>query len=228
MLARGETDLAQAAEVIRAAHRADVLPLAADVTSPEDIARVVRETAGRWGRIDVLFANGGGPPPGVFADMDDARWQAAFELTLLSVVRFVREVAPHMRRAGGGSIVLLQSASVKMPLTNMILSNSLRAGVAGLAKTLSQELGPEGIRVNTVLPGAVVTDRLRRNMAALAAKTGRSVEEVLRQREQDIPLRRLGTPAEVASLAVFLASERASYLTGAAIQVDGGAVKSLT
>jgi 3-oxoacyl-[acyl-carrier protein] reductase len=227
MLARNEVEIARAAESIAAAHRTEVLPLAADVSRADDIARAVRETAARWGRVDALFINAGGPPVGTFADMDDARWQAAFELTLLSAVRFVREVVPHMRRQGGGSIVLLQSTSVKVPLDNMVLSNTLRTGVIGLAKTLSRELAGDRIRVNTVLPGSIDTDRLRQGLAALAQKTGKPVEQIRRDREADIPLGRIGRPEEVASMAVFLASERASYVTGVAVQVDGGLIKSL-
>ena len=227
MLARNEAELRKAAEEIRDRYRADVLAIPGDVTKDADIRRLVEQTVERWGAVNILVANAGGPPPGSFADLDDAGWKAAFELTLLSVVRMVREVRPHMQRAGGGAIVTLQSTSVKVPLEDMILSNSIRSGVIGLAKTLSQELAKDGIRVNTVLPGAILTDRLRSTMLGRAQKLGRGFEEIRRARETDIPLGQLGDPEDVANMIVFLASDRARYVTGVTIQVDGGAVRSV-
>jgi 3-oxoacyl-[acyl-carrier protein] reductase len=227
MLARTPADLARSAEEIRAATGAELLTMPADVTRAEDIRRAVQATAERWGLIHVLVTNAGGPPPGGFADMEDARWQAAFELNLLSTIRLIREVLPHMRRAGGGAIVTIQSTSVKAPLDNMILSNTIRPGVIGLTKSLSRDLGKERIRVNNVLPGAILTDRQREVMSLLGQRLGKSPEEVRRLREAEIPLGSLGAPEDVANLVVFLASERARYITGATIQVDGGAVRSI-
>ena len=155
------------------------------------------------------------------------RWQAAFELTLLSTVRLVRAVIPHMRRAGGGAIINLQSTSVKVPLDNMILSNSIRTGVIGLAKSLSIELAKDNIRVNNVLPGAIMTDRQRQMLALQSKKSGQTVEEVRRLRESKIPLGRFGESEELADMIVFLASDRAKYVTGATVQVDGGLARSL-
>ncbi len=227
MLARTAPDLAQSAEEIRAATGAEVLAVPADVTRAEDIRRAVQATAERWGLINVLVTNAGGPPPGVFAAMDDAAWQAAFELNLLSAIRLTREVLPHMRQAGGGAIINIQSTSVKAPIDNLILSNTIRPGVVGLAKSLSRELGKDRIRVNTVLPGAILTDRQRQMMRVSGQRLGKSPEEVLRLREAEIPLGSLGAPEDVANLVVFLASDRARYITGATIQVDGGAVRSI-
>ncbi len=227
MLARNEAELAKAASAIRDACHADVLAIPADVTSYDDIKRVVRSTVNRWKVVDILVSNAGGPPPGLFDDLDDARWQSAFELNLLSTIRLVREVLPHMRRAGGGAIINLQSTSVKVPLDNMMLSNSIRSGVIGLAKTLSKELAKDRIRVNNVLPGAILTDRLRDLMAGQAQKLGKPLEEVRRAREADIPLGHLGDPEDVANMIVFLASDRARYITGVTVQVDGGLVRSI-
>jgi len=227
MLARTAADLAKSAEEVRAATGAEVLAVPADVTKAEDIRRVIHATADRWGLINILVTNAGGPPPGVFADMDDAGWQAAFELNLLSTIRLTREVLPHLRKAGGGAIINIQSTSVKAPIDNLILSNTIRPGVVGLAKSLSRELGKDGIRVNNVLPGAILTDRLRQMMSVRGQRLGKSPEEAQRLREAEIPLGALGAPEDVANLVVFLASDRARYITGATIQVDGGAVRSI-
>jgi len=227
MLARTAADLARSADEIRAATLAEVQAVPADVTKVEDIRRVVQATVERWGLINILVNNAGGPPPGVFADTDDAGWQAAFELSLLSTIRLTREVLPHMRKAGGGAIINIQSTSVKSPIDNLILSNGIRPGVIGLAKSLSRELGKDRIRVNNVLPGSILTDRQREVMGVSAQKLGKSLEEALQLRAAEIPLGSIGTPEDVANLIVFLASDRARYITGTTIQVDGGAVRSI-
>lgn len=227
VLARDEAQLRRAAEEIRGRHGAEVLAVPADVTRADDIQRVVRETVERWGTVHVLVNNAGGPPGGVFDDMDDAKWQSAYELNLLSTIRLVREVLPHMRKAGGGVIINLQSTSVKVPLDNLILSNTIRSGVIGLAKSLSLELAKDGIRVNNVLPGAIMTDRLRQMVGLRAQKLGKTFEELQRAREAEIPLGRIGEPEDVANMIVFLASDRARYVTGVTVQVDGGLVRSM-
>ena len=227
MLARTAADLGKSAEEVRAATGAEVLAVPADVTKAEDIRRVVQATAERWGLINILVTNAGGPPPGVFADMDDAGWQAAFELSLLSTIRLTREVLPNLRKAGGGAIINIQSTSVKAPIDNLILSNTIRPGVIGLAKSLSRELGKDRIRVNNVLPGSILTDRQRQMMSVRGQRLGKSPEEALRLREAEIPLGTIGAPEDVANLVVFLASDRARYITGATIQVDGGALRSI-
>ncbi len=227
MLARSEADLEKAAGEIRTQCQADILAVPADLTKGEDIQRVVQRTVERWGVVNILVASAGGPPLGDFAEQDDARWEEAFQLTLMSVVRLVREVRPHMQRVGGGVIVTLQSTSVKSPLDHMILSNSLRSGVIGLAKSLSLELARDGIRVNNVLPGAILTDRLRHHLGEQAQRLGKSFEEVRSLREAQIPLKHLGAPEDVANMIVFLASDRARYVTGVTVQVDGGFVRSI-
>jgi len=227
MCARTAADVTQAAETIRARTGAQVLALRADLTQAGDIQELVRRTVEAYGTVDILVNNAGGPPAGTFDDMTDAEWQAAFELTLLSTVRLVRAVIPHMRRAGGGAIINLQSTSVKVPLDNLILSNSIRTGVIGLAKSLSIELAKDNIRVNNVLPGAIMTDRQRQMLALQSKKSGQTVEEVRRLRESKIPLGRFGEPEDLADMIVFLASDRAKYITGVTVQVDGGLARSL-
>ncbi len=227
MLARTGADLDQAAAEVREKHRTEVLAIPADVTSSDDIRRVVRETVARWGTVNILVNNAGGPTPGVFDDVDDAKWQSAFELNLLSTVRLVREVLPHMRKAGGGVVINLQSTSVKMPIDSLILSSAIRPGVIGLAKSLSRELGKDNIRVNNVLPGIVMTDRQRQILAVWSQKMGKSFDETKRLREAEIPLGRMGDPEDVANMIVFLASDRAKYVTGVTVQVDGGLVRSM-
>ena len=205
---------------------ADVLALAADVTRVEELERVVDDVLHRWGRIDVLFNNAGGPPPGTFRDADDAAWQRAFELNLLSTIRLSRLTIPSMRERRWGRIVNLTSTSVRQPIDNLILSNAIRSGVVAMAKTLSNELAPDGITVNTVAPGRIETDRLRQVDDATARANGVSVEETRRASEAQIPVGRYGRPEELAAAVVFLASEQASYITGQILAVDGGLIKS--
>ncbi len=227
MCARTAEDVSRAADQIRARTGAEVLAVQADLTKAEDIRRLVRSTVETYGAVNVLVNNAGGPPAGGFDDVSDVEWQAAFELTLLSVVRMIREVRPHMRSAGGGAIINIQSTSVKVPLDNLIVSNAIRTGVIGLAKSLSVELARDKIRVNNVLPGAIVTDRQREVLALQSKRTGRSVEELIRHREANIPLGHFGDPEDVANTIVFLASDRAKYVTGVTVQVDGGLARSL-
>ncbi len=203
----------------------DVLALAADVTREDDLKRVVDATLERWGRIDVLFNNAGGPPPGTFDDFGDAEWQRAFELNLLSTVRLTRLVLPTMRERGWGRIINSTSTSVKQPIDNLLLSNAIRSGVVALGKTLSNDVAARGITVNTIAPGRIFTERLQQVDANAAKSRGLSIEELRRESEALIPIGRYGTPAEFAAVAVFLASEPASYVTGQTIVVDGGLVK---
>lgn len=227
MCARTEADLIVAANEIREKTKAEVLALPADVTRLADIQRVVAKTVEAFGGVDILVANAGGPPPGGFDQMTDADWQAAFELNLLSTIRFIREVLPHMRKKRWGRILNIQSSSVKQPIAGLILSNGIRPGVAGMSKTLAAELGKDNILINTVCPGRILTDRLRSHMGGRATQVGKTFEEYLPTVTADIPLGRVGSPEEFANMVVFLASERASYVTGATIQVDGGLIRSI-
>ncbi|GBD18801.1 MAG: SDR family oxidoreductase [Thermomicrobium sp.] len=206
----------------------DVLAVPADLTRAEDIAKFVEKSIAHFGGVDILVTNAGGPPAGTFQDFaDDAPWQAAFELTLLSAVRLIRGVLPSMRARGGGAIIVMTSSSIKVPIPNLILSNVFRAGVAALAKTLAEELAPYNIRVNNVLPGRIATERLLYLDQVNAERAGVSVEEIRQRTIAQIPMGRYGDPEEFANAVVFLASERASYITGASLQVDGGYIKCI-
>lgn len=227
MCARSEAALTAAANEIREKTKAEVLAVLADVTRLPDLKRVVAKAVEAFGSVDILVTNAGGPPAGGFDQMTDEHWQAAFELNLLSTIRFIREVLPHMRRKRWGRILNIQSSSIKQPIDGLILSNGIRPGVAGLSKTLATELGKDNILINTVCPGRILTDRLRSNVALRAREAGKSFDEYLPTATAEIPLGRIGSPEEFANVVVFLASERASYVTGATIQVDGGLVRGL-
>ena len=226
IFSRSEEHVGAAGQAIARESGADVLALAADVTREQDLRRVVDGTLERWGRVDVLFNNAGGPPPGQFADFGDEEWQRAFELNLLSTIRLTRLVLPSMRQRRWGRIINSTSVSVRQPIDNLILSNAIRSGVVAMGKTLSNEVAREGITVNTIAPGRIQTERLEQLDAATAKKLGIGVEEARRQSEAQIPLGRYGTPEEFAALAVFLASEQASYITGQTMLVDGGMLKA--
>jgi 3-oxoacyl-[acyl-carrier protein] reductase len=223
MCARTETDLRSSADEVRAKTGAEVVAIAADVTRADQVTALVARAREVFGGVDVLVANAGGPPRGRFDELSDEQWYGAFELSLLSVVRLVREVLPSMRQRRWGRIVTIQSTSVKQPIDGLDLSNGVRPGVAGLTKTLAAELGRDNILVNTVCPGRILTDRLLGG----ARQAGLSREEYLAKAGDDIPLGRVGTPEEFANVVVFLASEKASYVTGVALQVDGGLVRGL-
>lgn len=221
MCARTEAELRAAADEIRAATGADVLAMPADVTRPADVEALVGRTLATWGAVDVLVANCGGPPRGHLQEFTDEQWHAAFDVSVLSVVRLIRAVLPSMRQRRWGRILTIQSVSVKQPVEGLLLSNATRPGVAGLAKTLSAELGRDNITINVVCPGRILTDRFLGG----ARPAGLPPDQYVARASQDIPLGRIGTPEEFASVVLFLASERASYVTGVTLQVDGGLVR---
>lgn len=203
-----------------------VLATHADLRSGPAIASWFEATTARFGGVDLLFVNTGGPPPGTALAFDDGAWQAAFELLVLSAVRLARLTAPVMASRGGGSIVISTSSAVKEPIANLALSNVLRASAAALAKTLAGELAPQGIRVNHLMPGRIDTDRVRQLDEARSRQAGVSVEEQRTRTEKTIPLGRYGAPDEFAAAAVFLLSNASAYTTGASLQVDGGMIRS--
>jgi 3-oxoacyl-[acyl-carrier protein] reductase len=221
--ARTAAGLEAAATEVREATGAQVLAVPADLATAAGIEDVVAATVQRFGGVDVLVANSGGPPRGVFADFTDDDWVAAFELVTLGFVRFVRAVTPLMRERGWGRIIGIQSSSVKQPVAGIDLSNGLRPGLAGLMKALVPELARDGITVNLVLPGAFRTDRI---LASLAGLPAAEVTTRLAAMGASIPVGRLGEPVELGSLVTFLASAQAAYITGAAYQVDGGSIAS--
>ncbi|MEX1254081.1 MAG: SDR family oxidoreductase [Dehalococcoidia bacterium] len=224
---RNRDTLDAAADEIRAATSIDVLPFVCDMSDAGDIQRFVAATVEAFGRLDVVVNNAGGPPPGAFEAHDDAAWHLALSQNLLSVARTVREALPHLRAAGGGRIINITSVAVKEPIPGLVLSNAARLGVVGLAKTLSRELGPDAITVNTVCPGLTLTDRMRELYGGRAQAQGRSLDDALADEARRIPLGRLGQPEDVAALVVFFASEPARHITGTTVQVDGGSTAAV-
>ena len=215
-----------AAQEIAQETGARVLSLRADLSKPADIDSLVASTLDEFGRIDILFINAGGPAPGVFLSFKPEDWEAAVGLTLLSAVRLCYAVVPHMLQQGEGSIVSSQSYLVKQPLDNLILSNSLRLAVIGFIKSLANELGPKGIRVNSINPGWTSTERVEQLVADRAARNNPSPEQEAAKITSEIPLGRMGTVEEFARAAVWLASPAASFIHGHALMVDGGIVKT--
>jgi 3-oxoacyl-[acyl-carrier protein] reductase len=192
----------------------------------DDIRRLVRQTAEAFGRIDIVVNNAGGPPLGTFDDFAEEEWQKALDQNFLSAVRTIREALPFLRQHGG-RIVNITSVAVKQPIDRLILSNSVRLGVVGMAKTLSREVARDGITVNNVCPGNIATQRLLSLFEARAQREGRSFQEVLAEEEGRTPTGILGEPADVAALVTFLASDKARYISGATIQVDGGSTLAI-
>jgi 3-oxoacyl-[acyl-carrier protein] reductase len=222
--ARREADLEATAEEIRGATGAEVLAVPADLNTADGIHNVVAATAERFGGVDILVDNSGGPKPGPFSDMTDDDWRQAFEAVTLNFVRFVREVTPFMREKRWGRIIGMQSSSVKEPVPNLVLSNGIRPGIAGLMKSIMPDLAKDGITINLVLPGMFLTDRMRHRMAA--GSPGLDDATIQEHIASTIPIGRIGDPAEFGPLVAFLASEQAGYITGGVYQIDGGIIRS--
>jgi 3-oxoacyl-[acyl-carrier protein] reductase len=223
--ARDGKKLKVTADEIATETGSELLAVPADMTNSRDIERVVKETVSHFGGLHILVTNAGGPPAGYFMDFDDKQWQEAFNLTMLSAIRLIRAATPHMQRAGWGRIINITSMSVKEPIDNLVLSNAIRAAVHGLAKTLASQLAPYGITVNNVMPGTIHTDRIEQLAEVTARKNGQTVAEVLAGMGLAVPLARIGQPEEFGAVVAFLASERASYVNGVSLPVDGGRIR---
>lgn len=198
-----------------------------DLNQKKDIDNFYEAVKNQFGRVDILINNCGGPIPGHFRDLSEEDWDNAFKQVLLSVVRFSNLVIPNMLEQEWGRIINITSIAVKQPVQNLMLSNSLRAGVTGFAKSLSNEFGNKNITVNNVAPGYTLTHRLYELAVNRAKTSGKSHEEILVEMAKDVPLNRLAGPEEIAAMVVFLASQKASYITGTTIQVDGGSTKAI-
>ena len=224
---RNRDQLRQTAEFIHGETGAEVYYEQVDVSRGDEVRTFVTNTANRFSEIHVLVTNAGGPPAGLFVSLRPQDWLHAFHLNLMSVVRLCSEVVPYMQRNRWGRIINVTSISVKQPLDGLMLSNSIRAAVVGFAKTLSNEVARYNILVNNVCPGYTRTERVEELSASMAERKGVSKDRIVAAWEQSIPMARLGEPEEFAALVAFLASERASYITGTTIPVDGGAIKGL-
>ncbi|HVJ27261.1 MAG TPA: SDR family oxidoreductase [Vicinamibacterales bacterium] len=224
---RDEASIADAAKRIESATGSKVMSMAVDVRDKAAIDRWVAETASRFGGIDALMTNSGGPPAGSAVDFDDQAWQDAAELLLFSTIRMIRATVPHMEKRGGGAILVSTSSSVKEPIQNLGLSTVLRASVSALAKTLAIELAGKNIRVNQIIPGRIDTDRVRQLDEINAKKQGVTPDEAKARAMGAIPLGRYGQTDEFGRVGAFLLSDAASYMTGATVQVDGGQIRSV-
>lgn len=227
MCARTEATLREAAAAIRSATGAEVLAEPVDVTDGAQVQRFAEQVAKRFGRIDVCVTNAGGPPAKNFLSISPDEWRKAVELDFMSVVHLAKAVIPYMQRHGWGRIITITSVAVKQPVAELILSNAVRAAVVGLVKSLSNEFGKDGILVNNVAPGYTATERLQELAGVRALAAGTSPEQIYQSWAAEIPVRRLGDPKEIADVILWLASERAAYVTGQTILADGGIYRGL-
>lgn len=223
--ARDGKALKTAADEIVMTTGSEVLAVPADMNNSRDIQQVVKETVKYFGKLNILVTNAGGPPAGNFADFEDRQWQEALNLTLMSMVRLIRAALPYMQQEGWGRVINITSTSVKEPLDNLVLSNSIRPAVHGLAKTLSQQFAPYGITVNNVMPGTIRTDRVEQLAQARSEKNEQTVADAIIEMGKAAALGRIGEPEEFGAVVAFLASERASYITGVSLPVDGGRIR---
>ena len=224
---RSEENITRAAHDLEIESGLPIIPLAGDVADPNVPEQLVAEAAAGLDGLDLLVTNAGGPPSGKFVDFDDRAWQKAIELSLMSHVRLIRAALPHLRQSASASVLTITSLSVKQPIENLLLSNSIRSATIGLTKTLALELGGEGIRFNSILPAWTETERVHELMQYRAEQRGTTMELELQKQSQDSVFKRLGTPEEFANAAVFLLSPAASFITGAMLSVDGGMYKGI-
>ena len=227
LCARGANDLEAARDEIARSTGVEIHTVVADLSDAAHVETVASQALMKFGRVDILFTNAGGPPAGTFEKHSWDAWERAVNLTLRSVVELTRAVLPGMRERKWGRIINVTSIAAKQPVEMLILSNSIRAAVTGFARTLANEVATDGITVNNILPSYTRTERVEHLADATAAKKEVSRADVVARFEKEIPMRRLGEPSEFAALAVFLASQQASYITGQSIAVDGGWIKSL-
>jgi len=224
---RSPANLEKARDLLSAETGAEVLAVKADMTMREDLERLVDTASKRLGGIDVLVYNTGSPKSGTFGELNYADWEEATKLLLLSAVTLTQKVLPHMKGRKWGRLVYITSLTLRQPIANLVLSNTVRLGIAGLSKSLSKELAPHGITSNGIIQGYVRTERMVHLIEERASKTGTTVEEAYKEVVKSIPLGRYGEPEEVGYLAAFIASERGSYLTGGMFTVDGGVISSV-
>ena len=224
---RSQADLDKAAKEIRDASGADVLVFAGDLDKPEVVKELVAKTADRFGRIDVMINNSGGPPLARAHNATEEQWAVAVQRSLFFFARMSREALPHLKKQGGGRIINILASTVYQPIPNLALSGATRMGVVAWAKSLADEVGRDGILVNNVCPGSILSERMLSNVTARAKELGISVDEALAQRAAETAVGRIGEPKELAYLVAFLASGKSSYITGTTILVDGGLVRSV-
>lgn len=222
---RDEARVKSATENIGRETGSQVIGLAGDASLPDMPEKLVQHAVGTFGGLDILITNTGGPKSGNIDSLDEAAWQSGIDLCLMAHVRLIKAALPHLRKSSAPSILTVTSLSVKQPIQNLLISNSVRAATVGLTKSLSLELGREGIRVNSILPGWTETERVGELMNARAATNQTSAEEEAKRQAAEIPFGRMGQPSEFANAAVFLVSPAASYINGVMLQVDGGSYK---
>jgi len=227
LCSRTKPDLEKAAQEIRDGTKADIFTFAGDLDRPETIKELIAGTVQRFGRLDILVSNSGGPPLSGALDATEEQWATAVQRSLLFFARMAREAVPHMKRAGGGRIINILASTVYQPIPNLALSGVTRLGVVAWAKSLADEVGRDGILVNNVCPGSLLSERMQSNVAARAKQLGISFDEAMKQRAAETAVGRVGDPMEMAYLVAFLASSRSSYITGTTMLVDGGLVRSV-